>query len=80
MLKKIVFGVTFFPVRLLITFLILAIILMVIILGGLFLAGLAAVLAGLAVVLGAIGVFIYGIIKAIASLFRRKKKRSDEGN
>lgn len=73
MLKKIVSGVIFFPVRLLITFLILAIILMIIILVGLFSAGLGVVLA-------AIGAFIYGIIKAIAALFRRKKKKSDKGN
>ena len=73
MSKKIVSWSNFFPIRLLITFLILAIILMVIILGGFFLAGLGAIL-------GAIGAFIYGIIKAIALLFRRKKKKSDEGN
>ncbi len=77
-MKKIVSGVIFFPVRLLITFLILAIILILIILAGLAFAGLAVILVG-------IGAFIYGLflaiyagIKAIVSRFRRKKKDEEK--
>lgn len=64
------FGMLF-PIRLIITFLILAIILMVLILASLFMAGLATVLVG-------IGAFIYGLIKGIAAIFRRKKKKEEK--
>jgi len=65
-------GMPIFPIRLLITFLILAIILMIIILGGLFLSGLATILA-------TIGAFLYGLVKGIVSLIKRRKGKEGKG-
>lgn len=61
------------PINLIITFLVLAIILMVLILASFFMAGLVTVLVG-------IGAFIYGLIKAIASIFKRKRKKDNKGS